>query len=295
MTVASMTGFARAEGGDGDLRWSWEVRSVNGRNLDIRVRFPAGFEALDGPARALVAERCRRGSVNLMLAINRERSRALPRLNRAAVDAVVAILADLRDRFGAEAPRLDGLLQVPGLIELDQPDEGAEARDRRERVMLESLKAALVQLATMRLEEGERLRHVMGDQLAAITSLAQAAAASEAAQPRVFRERLRAQLALLLEEAPGLPEERLAQEAALLASRADVREEIDRLSAHVAAVDQTIAGGGAVGRRLDFLCQEMNREANTLCSKAADVALTRIGVDLKVMIEQLREQVQNLE
>jgi uncharacterized protein (TIGR00255 family) len=293
MSIASMTGFARAEAVSGDRQWVWELRSVNGRGLDIRCRVPNGYDALDPVVRAAVALRCKRGNVSVSLTESRQQR---PRLsvNREALDQVLSILAELKadTGIGAAPPRLDGLLALPGVIErADEESDPASALA----LLTRQLNEALDGLKAMRLAEGARLVDLAEAQIDEIERLTNAARGIAATQPGAIAGRLRQQLEALLGQVPLPSPERLAQESALLAAKADVREELDRLAAHVSAVRTLIESGGAIGRKFDFLCQEFNREANTLCSKAADVELTRIGLDLKVAIEQLREQVQNIE
>jgi uncharacterized protein (TIGR00255 family) len=290
-----MTGFARAEGFKDGFSWSWEVRSVNGRNLDLRVKLPPGHEALEMRTRQAVAERFKRGSVAVSLSVERPERPARVKVNREVLDQVVALSRDLARETGSPPPQVEGLLGLYGVLERVEEKESEDERAGRESAMAETLEAALARLAAARDAEGAKLAEHVGVHLARIAGLAEAAEAAAAAQPQALKRRLRDQVAALLEAKPDLPAERLAVEAALLASRADVREELDRLTAHVAAARELVAGGGAVGRRLDFLCQEFNREANTLCSKSTDIELTRIGLDLKASIEQLREQVQNIE
>jgi uncharacterized protein (TIGR00255 family) len=290
-----MTGFARQEGGDASLTWSWEAKSVNSRSLDIRCRVPQGYESLDAAARGVAPQHLARGNLQLTLSANRAAAPLRVKVNRDILDQVVALTRELQGELEAAAPRLDGLLAIRGVIEAVEEEETAEQRQAREAAMQGDLEAVLQALAANRRAEGARLGAIVEQHLAAIAGLVEAATACAATQPDALRARLRQQLEELLGAAPALPEERLAQEAALLISKADVREELDRLVAHIAAARELLAAGGAVGRRLDFLCQELNREANTLCSKSPDVELTRIGLDLKGAIEQLREQVQNLE
>ncbi len=301
MPIASMTGFARAEGVDAahmhpGLHWAWEVKSVNGRNLEVRCRLPAGFEGLEPVVRAAVAERLKRGNVSVSLTLSRGGEQPRVRINRELLDQVVALVGELQGRVVAEPPRLDGLIGVRGVVEVVEEEEPTEAqRATRLSRMTETLGRALEALAAMRHDEGARLAAVVDRHLDRIEQLRELAAAAAGAQPAALRARLKAQVEALLEAAPAMPEERLAQEVALLLTRADVREELDRLAAHTAAARKLLADGGLVGRRYDFLCQEFNREANTLCSKSADVELTAIGLDLKTAIDQLREQVQNIE
>ena len=291
--VASMTGFARVDGHADGHSWTFEAKSVNGRNLDIRCRLPSGFDSLEAAARAEMPKRLARGSINLTLTLNRAQAATQLRINRELLAQVLELAREI-EGAGAAKPSLDSLLAVRGIIEPVEEDE-TEARARVEVALKADLGRLVDQLVVARLAEGRRLVAVLDGHLDEIERLVAAAAACASTQPEALRERLRHQVAALLDAAPALPEERLAQEAAILIAKADVREEMDRLRAHIQAARDMLAEGGAVGRRLDFLCQEFNREANTLCSKASDVELTRIGLSLKASIEQLREQVQNIE
>ena len=286
-----MTGFARAEGQEAALSWVWELKSVNGKSLDLRFRFPPGYDALEPALRAALAQHLRRGAISIGLTLTRSGAGAGFRINREALAAVVALSREIAGEIDAAAPRLDGLLALKGVIE-----SGEEVEDEERRAaLLRSAEGAIAQLAAMRQAEGARLQPVLEARLAEIAAFTAEAEESAAAQPAALRARLEDQLAALGSAIPPLPADRLAQEVALLVVRADVREEIDRLAAHLAAARALLAEDGAIGRRFDFLCQEFNREANTLCSKSADIGLTRIGLALKAAIEQLREQVQNIE
>ena len=293
--IASMTGFAHVEERDGDYRDVWEIRSVNGRNLDIRCRLPPGLEALDPVVRAAVPRFCRRGSLSVTLAVDRTAVQQAVRINRPLLDQLLALAAELQGRSAADSPRLDGLLAVRGVIEVAEPEHDPARLEARNQRLAQGLDRALEQLRLMRLAEGARLVALLEDQLAEIEGLCRQAAASASTQPAALMARLKKQLSTLLDGTTEIAEERLAQEVALLVVKGDIREELDRLAAHVDAARQLIAEGGAVGRKLDFLCQEVNREANTLCSKATDIELTRCGLALKSAVEQLREQVQNIE
>ncbi len=295
MPVASMTGFARGTGQDGALSWTWEAKSVNGRGLDVRCRLPVGMDSLEPEARRAANQRLKRGSLALSLQIDRAASPARLQVNREALDQLVAVLGELQEKVGAPPPRIDGLLAVRGVVEMVEPEETSEAREGRAAKMMATLCETLDGLVAVRHEEGARIAAVFGDQLDEIDGLAARAAENAAAQPAALRQRLEEQVGELLGAIPPLPEERLAQEVALLLVKADVREEIDRLRAHVASARGLIEQGGPIGRRLDFLCQEFNREANTLGAKAADMELRGIGLDLKAVIDQFREQVQNVE
>ena len=287
-----MTGFARAEGHDErGYGWSWEVKSVNSRGLDIRCRLPSGFDRLEIMVRAAVLARFERGAITVALTVAPPEGRVQLSINRGFLNQLMALHKELAGRVEASPPRLESLLAIRGVVEAVAEEETEEGRERRDSQIIVTLDAALDALAVERAAEGERLTPVLCaylDEIRDLTEEAERNAPLEA-------EALKAQVARLIEAEPSLPEDRLAQEAALLMTRADVREELDRLAAHVTAARGLIERDGPVGRRLDFLCQEFNREANTLCSKAMDNELTRIGLDLKAAIERLREQVQNIE
>ncbi len=295
MALQSMTGFARAAGQDERLSWTWEARSVNGRSLDVRVRVPSGFEAVEQAVRAAAAKQFHRGNVSLTLTIDRSGVSPSYRLNQTLLDQVFALRDELGGRISAEPPSLEGILAVRGMLEAVEVAEDEQAVSAREDAISKSGVETIANLATARAEEGARLATLIGGHIETITKLVDDAGAADAAQPEAHRERLRQMVAELLDADASLPEERLAQEVALLVGKSDVREELDRLKAHIAAAHDLMSDGGAVGRRFDFLCQELNRESNTLCSKSSDVALTRIGLALKAAVEQLREQIQNVE
>jgi uncharacterized protein (TIGR00255 family) len=291
-----MTGFARAQGQYGASVWTWELKSVNARGLDVRCKLPPGHEALDGPVREAATKLLKRGNLSVNLSATRSGDGPTVHINEQLMLELARRMNTLQHRFPEfAAPRLDTLFAVKGVVELVEEEEDDEARDTRFSAMLGSLTHALEGLMEMRTVEGARLAGVLNGQLDEIARLTDAAAATASARPEAIRERLRTLVETLLQASPALSEERLAQEAALLVGKADVREELDRLKAHIGAARDLLAGDGSVGRKLDFLCQELNREANTLCSKSSDVELTRIGLDLKAVIEQFREQVQNIE
>jgi uncharacterized protein (TIGR00255 family) len=288
-----MTGFARAEGEADGISWAWELKSVNSRSLDLRLRLPPGFDALEPQLRAALAKSCRRGNISANLSVTRLTPPAV-RINREMLAQIVGLLNELAAQVQAAPPRLDGLIGLRGIVETveDEPETVVEARRA---AVLDGWSAALDRLVAARGDEGARLFNVLSSQLLELAGLVEAAAGSAAAQPAAIRERLENLLAELAGLAATTPEERVAQELAMLVTRADVREELDRLRAHIAQAGELLRRGDAVGRQLDFLCQELNREANTLCSKSASLELTRIGLALKAGIEQFREQVQNLE
>ena len=290
-----MTGFARSEGQADAYVWTWEVKSVNGRGLDVRCRLPAGMEALEPAVRARVAERLVRGHVVAHLQVSRGGGEATIRVNRPLLDQLCDLAKQLESEAGLAPARADGLLAVRGVIEAVAPEETAAEREHRVAAMIASLVAALDELAAARRQEGRHLAEALMAQLDEIARLAAAAEACAAAQPQAIRARLEEGLAALLEAAPALSEGRLEQEVAILITKGDVREELDRLGTHVDAARQLLRTGGPAGRRLDFLAQEFNREANTLCAKSAAAELTRLGLELKAVIDQFREQAQNIE
>lgn len=288
-----MTGFAREDGAHGDWSWAIEARSVNGRGLDVKFRGPPGFDALERAARDAAQSRFQRGQINVSVQAKRAEIAGVARINH---DAIAHYLAEAEVYFGrghTTAPALEGLLGLPGVLGGDNADEG-EDRAPIEQAIVASLHRALAGLKTARDGEGAALAPVLAGLVDRIETLTVQAEGEASAQTAHVRERFEKRLADLVADTTSL-EERIVQEAALLAARADVREELDRLTAHVAAARTLLAEDGAVGRRLDFLTQEFMREANTLCSKSATIPLTAIGLDLKAAIEQFREQVQNVE
>jgi uncharacterized protein (TIGR00255 family) len=291
--IVSMTGFARAQGDELGISWVWEIKSVNGKSLDLRLRLAPGFDALEPQLRALLAQRFRRGNFAATLTVTRTHP-AVVRVNRETLAQLVALMNELAGEIEAAPPRIDGLLALRGVVETVEDEPDAVLEERRHAVR-DSWARALDALAGARAEEGARLAAVLHSQLAEMAALVEAAAGCAAAQPAAIRERLQTMLANIADLAPGMPEERVAQEMALLITRSDIREELERLRAHLEQAADLLRQDDAVGRRLDFLCQELNREANTLCSKSADIELTRVGLSLKAAVEQFREQVQNIE
>ncbi len=292
--IASMTGFARTEGLIGNIAWVWELRSVNGRGLELRFRLPNGWDALEPGFKDAAAKSLKRGNVNANLTLKRETESRLS-VDSAALDQVLALAMDLHARIpGSPVPSAEALLALPGVMRQAATDP-VEERSAATGPVQAGFTQALAELVTSRRAEGARLAETLSGQLREIAMLRDLAAEQAADQPAAHRARVMENLTALLRESPSLPEERIAQEIALLAARSDVREELDRLSAHIGAAHALMAEGGNIGRRFDFLVQEFNREANTLCSKSASVALTATGLKLKATIEQLREQVQNIE
>ena len=296
MPLNSMTGFARVEGASGAARWHWELRSVNGKGLDARFRLPFGLDRLDARLRAELARQLRRGNCQITLTMERSTEASPLRVNRDALRTVVEAVAELRRTMETAPPRPEGILALKGVLEnAEDVEETEEERAALDEALVASFAEAVSALARARAEEGAKLGTVLSGQIGLVEKLTADAAASPAATPEALKARIAAQVSELLGASPALAEDRLAQEAAILATKADIREELDRLIAHVAQARELLASDEPVGRRLDFLTQEFNREANTLCSKAADVSLTSIGLELKAVIDQFREQVQNVE
>lgn len=295
MTLKSMTGFARREGSSGNATWHWEVRSVNGRGLDVRLRFPPGYEALEPKVREAASKRLTRGSVSVNLAVGRQSAQNEIRLNEIALAQVIKASERIRELTGGEAPRPEGLLALKGVLEIADENDTPEAVTAAQAAMLESFSQALEDLVAARAAEGERLHAVIAEQMSEIERLVSFVEVSPARTPEAVGKRLKEMVGRLLEADNAFDPARLHQEAVLLATRADVEEELRRLRVHLAAARDLLAEPGAVGRKFDFLAQEFNREANTLCSKANDTEITRAGLALKVVIDQMREQVQNLE
>ncbi len=295
MAVSSMTGFARAAGAIGVYSWAWEVKSVNSRGLDLRSRLQGGLDGLEATVRAAAARRFHRGHLSLNLTLNRVDAEPTAQINEDVLASILSVANDLAARIGAAPPTVDGLLSLRGVVETVEPEETEADRKALEAGVLASLDEALDLLVADREAEGRRLGKIVGGQVDAIARLSKDASKLATLQPAALKARLQQQVADILGAAAGLSEERLLQEVALLATKADVREELDRLTVHVGAARELFSNDGAIGRRLDFLAQEFNREANTLCSKSQDAALTNIGIELKTVIDQFREQAQNIE
>jgi uncharacterized protein (TIGR00255 family) len=295
MALSSMTGFARSHGVSGPYAWAWEIKSVNGKGLDLRLRLPPGFDAIEPAVRARTAETLARGSVQAGLTVERSGAAPAVRINTAVLEAVLASMRELSRRIEASPPTLDGLLALKGVMEVSEAEESEDDRRNAQAAVSSGFAEAIGALAEMRRHEGAALGQILTARLAEIAALAQRADQSPGRQPEAVRARLAEQIATLLEQSERFDPDRLHQEAILIASKADVREELDRLAAHVAQAQRLIAQGGPIGRKLDFLAQEFNRETNTLCAKANGLELTNIGLELKAVVEQFREQVQNVE
>ena len=290
-----MTGFARTSAELDGLAWVWEIKSVNGRGLDIRSRLSGGYDRLEPQVRRMVDSRLTRGNVAVTLQPVRTVADASVTVNETVLGQLAQVAQDLQQRFQLAPASVDGLLALRGVVDLAEPEEDADSQQAREAAVLASLEQALDALVAHREEEGSRLHAIVSGQLGAIAALVSEAEALAAAQPEAIRTRLQQQVDDLLGEQSAIAPERLAQEVAILVTKADIREELDRLAGHVEAGRTLLTDNGAIGRRLDFLTQEFNRETNTLCSKSQDIDLTRIGLELKTVVDQLREQAQNIE
>src|SRR5215216_2093154 len=294
MALLSMTGFARTDGVCGTYAWGWELKSLNGKGLELRLRLPAGWDAVEVPVRAR-AKALARGTVYANLSVRREGVAPSVRVNDQVLTAVLAAVRGLAGRIDARPASVDGILGIKGVIEVSEQDEDESEHRAAEQAILASFDAALAALLKMRQHEGAALQRILAQRLDEIAALGARADAAPGRQPEAVRARLAEQIALLIDTPSRFDPDRLHQEAILIAAKAEVREELDRLGAHVDQARRLLAEGGPVGRRLDFLAQELNREVNTLCAKSNDVELTTIGLELKNVVEQFREQVQNLE
>jgi uncharacterized protein (TIGR00255 family) len=295
MALSSMTGFARGQGGAGSYAWAWELKSVNSKGLDLKLRLPPGWEAIEPGVRARASEVLSRGSVFANLTVSREGIAPVARINEPALNAVLAALKGLEGKVAGAPPSLDGILALKGVMEVSEAEESESERSAAEAAVVAGFGEALKGLAEMRRTEGQALGKILSARLSEIGALAARAEAAPGRKPEAIKARLAEQVATLLEASQRFDADRLHQEAIMLATKIDIREELDRLAAHVAQAKKLIADGGPIGRKLDFLSQELNRESNTLCSKANDLELTNIGLELKAVVEQFREQVQNLE
>ena len=271
MALSSMTGFARAHGVSGAYAWSWELKSVNAKGLDIRFRLPQGWDAVEVAARQRAAEKLSRGTVYCNLTAERKGVAPSVKINEPVLNAVIASLQQLTGKIDAAAPTLDGILSLKGVMEVSEEGEREDERQAAEAAIVAGFNAALADLIAMRRHEGDALGTILNARLSEISALAQRAEAAPGRKPEAIKARLAEQVATLLEASQRFDSDRLHQEAIMLASKADVREELDRLAAHVAQAQKLLRDGGPAGRRLDFLAQELNRESNTLTAKANDV------------------------
>lgn len=295
MALQSMTGFARAVASQNGTAVAWEVKSVNGKGLEARLRLPAGFERLEQPARQAVQKRFARGNIQATLTVTRVGLQPQPVVNEMFLKDLAGLAKRLEEQFQVAPATAGELLSLRGVLDLPDTVENEEVLAVLDATIMSAFEAALADLEQARKQEGKALAVLLLDHLERIMQLTIAAEADPSREPSVIRQRIAEQVRLLIDTAAGLDENRLHMEAALLATRADIREEIDRLKTHVASARALISQGGSVGRKLDFLSQELNRESNTLCSKSNAASVTAIGLELKAVVDQFREQVQNLE
>ena len=295
MALSSMTGFARGQGAAGPYAWNWEIKSVNAKGLDLRFRLPPGWDAVEVPARARAVEKLSRGTIYANLTVDRKGVQPTAKINEPVLSAILSTLKSLSGKVEAAPASLDGILSLRGVIEIAEEDEREEDHRAAEAAIVTGFEQALSAMVDMRRAEGSTLGQLLTTRLDEIATLTDRAESAPGRKPEAIRSRLAEQVAVLLSASERFDSDRLHQEAILLAAKADIREELDRLSSHVTQAKKLLVNGGAIGRKLDFLAQELHRESNTLTAKANDVELTNIGLELKSVVEQFREQVQNLE
>jgi uncharacterized protein (TIGR00255 family) len=295
MVLSSMTGFARSQGASGPYTFEWELKSVNAKGFDLRLRLPQGWDELEAFAKKRAAEMLSRGTIYANFNVKRADALSTVRINEDVLAAVVKAASSLAGRIDAVAPSIDGLLAIKGVIEVVEAERNEEEDKAATAAAAAAFDEALKNLAAMRRREGEALGQILSQRMDEMEALAKKAEAAPGRKPEAIRARLAEQIAALLEISDRFDVDRLNQEALLIAAKADIREELDRIASHIAQAREIIRKGGAVGRRLDFLAQEFNREVNTTCSKSNDVELTNTGLEMKNVVEQFREQVQNLE
>jgi uncharacterized protein (TIGR00255 family) len=295
MALSSMTGFARSHGASGPYTFEWELKSVNAKGFDLRLRLPPGWDELEALAKKRAGEWLSRGTVYANLNIKRANAASTVKINEDVLSSIVRVAGELAGRIDAVAPSIDGLLAIKGVIEVVEPESNADEDKAAKVAAAASFEQALGDLVQMRRREGTTLGQILGQRMDEIERLAKKAEAAPGRKPEAIRARLAEQIAALLDSSDRFDSDRLNQEALLIAAKADIREELDRIASHISQVREMIGKGGAVGRRLDFLAQEFNREVNTCCSKSNDLELTNTGLEMKNVVEQFREQVQNLE
>ena len=295
MTLQSMTGFARTQGEFDGTSWVWEMRSVNGKGLDLRIRVPNGFEEIETAARTLLSKHFKRGNIQISLSVTQAASASLPYINHEAVEALIASAKELQQKVGGELPTAAELMSMRGVVELGDKQLNDKSKKDRNTAILNNLETAAQSLLEMRRGEGQAIANVLGEQVTKISELHSAIEANDARTPDAIKAQLKAQVDKLIENNAEFDDQRLYQEAAILAAKADLQEELDRLVVHVKAAQELLSSDGPIGRRLDFLAQEFNRECNTICSKSNSAEVTSIGLDMKLIIDQFREQLQNME
>jgi uncharacterized protein (TIGR00255 family) len=295
MALSSMTGFARSHGTSGPYAFEWELKSVNAKGFDLRMRLPPGWDELEPLTRKRAAEVLSRGTVYANLTVKRANALSTVRVNEDVLASIVKIAGELAGRIDAVAPSIDGLLAIKGVIEVVEPDSDEAEDAAAKAAAAAAFEQALNHLIEMRKREGVTLGQILSQRMDEIESLMKKAEAAPGRKPEAIRARLAEQIAALLEASDRFDSDRLSQEAVMIAAKADIREELDRIASHISQAREMIRKGGAIGRRLDFLAQEFNREVNTCCSKSNDLELTNTGLEMKNVVEQFREQVQNLE
>jgi uncharacterized protein (TIGR00255 family) len=295
MALSSMTGFARSHGASGPYAFEWELKSVNAKGFDLRLRLPQGWDELDAPAKKRAGELLSRGTVYANLNVKRANATSTVRINEDVLNAVVKVAHQLAGKIDAVAPSIDGLLGIKGVIEVVEPESNEDEDKAAKAAAAKAFDEALDNLVAMRRREGTSLGQILSQRLDEIEGLAKKAETAPGRKPEAVRARLAEQVAALLETTDRFDADRLSQEALLIAAKADIREELDRIASHLAQARELIGKGGPIGRRLDFLAQEFHREVNTTCSKSNDLELTNTGLEMKSVVEQFREQVQNLE
>jgi uncharacterized protein (TIGR00255 family) len=295
MALSSMTGFARSHGASGPYTFEWELKSVNAKGFDLRVRLPQGFDELEAHAKKRAGEVLSRGTVYANLNVKRTNAAATVRINEDVLNAVLKVVTQLSGKVDAVAPSIDGLLGIKGVIEIAEPEGDEEADKAARAAVAETFDKALADLVDMRKREGTSLGQILTQRVDEIEALAKKAELSPGRKPEAIKARLAEQIATLLDTSDRFDPDRLMQEAILIATKADIREELDRIASHIAQARELIGRGGPIGRKLDFLAQEFHREVNTCCSKSNDIELTNTGLAMKNVVEQFREQVQNLE
>ena len=295
MSLQSMTGFAREDDSSYFGNWTWELRSVNGKGLDMRLRLPNGLEDLDNEVRKLVSKSLKRGNLQISLQFQKSSESEKPVVNEALADDLWQAATTLKEKFGGDMPSIAELMSMRGVVEVEEAELSDEDRARRNHELLESFGRTLDELVAVRRKEGSAIAAVLSQQVDQIEKIREKIDKNDARSETSIRAKLSVQVQQLIDANNGLDEQRLHQEAVLMAAKADLQEEIDRLAVHVASAKEMLAGNGPIGRKMDFLAQEFNRECNTICSKSNDAGVTTLGLDMKIVIDQFREQIQNME
>ncbi len=295
MALSSMTGFARSHGASGPYAFEWELKSVNAKGFDLRLRLPPGWDELEAHARKRASEMLARGTVYANFNVKRSDAMSTVRINEEVLASVLKIATELAGKIDAVAPSIDGLMGIKGVIEVVEPESDEEQDKAARTAAAAAFDEALANLVEMRQREGVALGRILSQRMQEIERLAARAEAAPGRKPEAVKARLAEQVAVLLETSDRFDADRLTQEALLIAAKADIREELDRIASHIAQARELVGKGGPIGRKLDFLAQEFHREVNTCCSKSNDVELTNTGLEMKSVVEQFREQVQNLE